>query len=149
MMIDNEDTKFLSHRQKMSQFDQTHLALMEQGILCFNAEKYWECHEDLEHHWLEEPGPLRNVYWAVIQVAAAMIHYRESNLTGARGLIFKAKQKFDRCEQFKIESELLRSELSWDELKQMVRAVPSESELSDFKKLYEFRFKDPSLWKWK
>ena len=135
----------------MSQFDQTHLAVMEQGILCFNAQKYWECHEDLEHHWLEEPGALRNVYWAVIQVAAAMIHYRESNLTGARGLIFKAKQKFDRCEQFSVESELLRSELQWEELKKRVRAVPptEESTLEDFANLYEFRFKDPSLWKWK
>ena len=133
----------------MSQFDQSHLEVIEEGILLFNAQKYWECHEDLEHHWLEEPGPLRNVYWAVIQVAAAMIHYRESNLTGARGLIYKAKQKFDRVEQFHIESDVLDTELSWSELKKMVRAVPVEPVLSDFEKLYEFRFKDPSLWTWK
>ena len=57
----------------MSLFDQTHLAIMEQGIYLFNAQKYWECHEELEHHWLEEPGPIRNVYWAVIQVAASMM----------------------------------------------------------------------------
>ena len=133
----------------MSQFDQSHLEVIEQGILLFNAQKYWECHEDLEHHWLEEPGPLRNVYWAVIQVAASMIHFREGNLIGARGLIYKAKQKFDRCEQFSVESDVLRSELSWSELKSMVRAVPSDPVLSDFQKLYEFRFKDPSLWTWK
>ena len=133
----------------MSQFDQSHLEVIENGILLFNEQKYWECHEDLEHHWLEEPGPLRNVYWAVIQVAAAMIHYRESNLLGARGLIYKAKQKFDRVEQFHIESEVLDSELSWAELKKMVREVPAEPVLSDFKKLYEFRFKDPSIWTWK
>lgn len=134
----------------MSQFDHSHLAIMEEGILLFNAQKYWECHEEFEHHWLEEPGPLRNVYWAVIQVAAAMIHYREGNLTGARGLIFKAKQKFDRCEQNHVESELLYSELSWKELKALVRAVPAaDSVLSDYSELFEFRFKDPSLWKWK
>ena len=133
----------------MSRFEHHHLEVIEQGILLFNAQKYWECHEDLEHHWLEEPGPLRNVYWAVIQVAASMIHYREDNLIGARGLIYKAKQKFDRCEQFHVESELLNSELSWNELKKMVRAVPAEPKLEDFKALYEFRFKDPSLWTWK
>ncbi len=133
----------------MSQFDYSHLEVIENGIILFNEQKYWECHEDLEHHWLEEPGPLRNVYWAVIQVAAAMIHYRESNLLGAQGLIYKAKQKFDRVEQFHIESEVLDSELSWSELKKMVREVPFEPVLSDFKKLYEFRFKDPSLWTWK
>ena len=100
----------------------------------------------MEHHWLEEPGPIRNVYWAVIQVAAAMIHYRDKNIVGARGLITKAKQKFDRCEQFKIESELLDKNLSWEELKKMVRTVPETPELLDFKNLFEFRFKDPDQW---
>lgn len=131
----------------MSQFDNGHLEIIAEGIRLFNAQKYWECHEELEHHWLEEPGPMRNVYWAVIQVAAAMIHYRDGKLIGARGLIYKAKQKFDRCEQFSIESDLLRSRLSWDKLKKMVRAVPAEPELTDFKSLFEFRFEDPSSWK--
>ncbi len=130
----------------MSQFDQIHLQTIAEGIRLFNAQKYWECHEELEDHWREEPGLVRNVYWAVIQVAAAMIHYRDGNLTGARGLITKAKQKFDRCEQYKMESEMLERNLSWSALKKMVRAVPDESELSDFKNLFEFRFKDPTLW---
>ena len=60
----------------MSQFSLSELEKMSEAVRLFNAQKYWECHEELEHHWLEEPGPLRNVYWAVIQVAAAMIHYR-------------------------------------------------------------------------
>lgn len=131
----------------MGSFDQTHLDIIAEGIRLFNAQKYWECHEELEHHWLEEPGPIRNVYWAVIQVAASMIHYREGNLVGAQGLIVKAKQKFDRTEQFKIESECLEKNLSWSELKKMVRAVPENPALSDFKNLFEFRFKDPELWK--
>lgn len=130
----------------MNRFSYNELKLMKAGIKLFNAQKYWECHEEFEHHWLEEPGPLRNVYWAVIQVAAAMIHYRESNLTGARGLIFKAKEKFKRCEDLNIESSLLFDELSWVELKKLVREVPSESELKDYSKLFDFRFKDPELW---
>jgi hypothetical protein len=127
----------------MSQFNEIHLRTLSEGIRLFNAQKYWECHEELEDHWREEPGPIRNVYWAVIQVAAAMIHYRESNLIGARGLIAKAKQKFDRCEQFRLESALLEKHLSWSELKAKVRDVPDESVLSDYKNLFEFRFKDP------
>ena len=133
----------------MEQFSEVHLTLMIQGIRLFNAQKYWECHEEFEHHWLEEPGPIRNVYWAVIQVAAAMIHYREGNLIGARGLIAKAKQKFSRCEQYKIENEIMEENLSWSELKELVMAVPSESALEDFKNLFEFRFKDPGLGKQK
>lgn len=131
----------------MHAFDREHLALMSKGIELFNQQLYWECHEEFEHHWLEEAGPIRNVYWAVIQVAAAMIHYRDGNLTGARGLIFKAKQKFNRCEEFHIESDLLNSELSWNELKKMVRRVPEAPQLEDFKELFFFRFKDPSTWK--
>ena len=131
----------------MEQFEQKHLEAITEGIFLFNAQKYWECHEDLEHHWLEEPGPIRNVYWAVIQVAAAMIHYRDGKLIGAKSLIQKAKQKFDRCEQFNIESKLLAENLSWQELKLLVHEIPTEPELSDFKKLFNFRFKDPEQWK--
>jgi predicted metal-dependent hydrolase len=131
----------------MEQFSEVHLTLMTQGIRLFNAQKYWECHEEFEHHWLEEPGHIRNVYWAVIQVAAAMIHYRDGNLIGARGLIAKAKQKFSRCEQYKVENDLMEENLSWSALKQLVMAVPSESALEDYKNLFEFRFKDPDLWK--
>jgi hypothetical protein len=130
----------------MVQFELTHLELMAEGIRLFNAQRYWECHEYLEHHWLEEAGPVRNVYWAVIQVAASMIHYRDQNLIGAQGLIKKAKQKFDRIEQFNIESELLKKNLSWPELKSLVREIPDEAYLPDFQKLFAFRFKDPSLW---
>ncbi len=130
----------------INQFNSSHLEIVRKGIELFNAQKYWECHEDLEHHWLEEPGPLRNVYWAIIQVAAAMIHYREGNLIGARGLIYKAKQKFDRCESFHVESDVLNKYLSWSVLKKLVREVPSEPELEDFKKLFEFRFISPDNW---
>ncbi len=126
----------------MKQFDQTHFKIITEGIRLFNAQKYWECHEELEHHWLEDRGPIRNVYWAIIQVAAALIHYRDGNLIGARGLIFKAKKKFDQAEDFKIESELLEEELSWSVLKNLTRAIPDEPELVDFKILFDFRFKD-------
>lgn len=129
-----------------NRFNSTHLEIIHEGIRLFNKQLYWECHEELEHHWLEEPGPIRNVYWAVIQVAAAMIHYRESNLIGARGLIVKAKQKFDRCETNYVESEVLEKYLSWSVLKKMVREVPSEPKLEDFKNLFEFRFISPDKW---
>lgn len=132
--------------KEMHQFNEEHLTLMAEGIRLFNEQKYWECHEEFEHHWLEEPGPIRNVYWAVIQVAAAMIHYRDNNLVGARGLIYKAKQKFTRCEDFHIESEMLFKNLSWIELKRLVRLVPEVPAIEDFSTLFSFRFKDPSTW---
>lgn len=127
-------------------FELEHLALMKKGIELFNAQKYWECHEEFEHHWLEEPSAIRNVYWAVIQVAAAMIHYRDQNIIGAKGLITKAKEKFNRVEKFEIENEILNKNLSWRELKILVRNVPDEPILQDFERLFQFRFKDPNSW---
>lgn len=127
-------------------FELEHLELMKKGIVLFNAQKYWECHEEFEHHWLEEPTAIRNVYWAVIQVAAAMIHYRDHNIIGAKGLIMKAKEKFNRVENFNIENELLNSYLSWKDLKKLVRNVPDEPVLKDFEMLFKFRFKDPNSW---
>lgn len=131
----------------MNQFEQSHFELIAEGIRLFNAQKYWECHEELEHHWLEEAGPLRNVYWAIIQIAAAMIHFRDGNIVGARGLHYKALEKFERCEKFAVESPVLEKYLSWSELKALARAVPKEPVLKDFEALFEFRFKDPDQWK--
>ncbi len=130
------------HRYFMGEFEAENFEKMKEGVRLFNAQKYWECHEVLEDHWLEEPGPVRNVYWAVIQVAASMIHYREANLTGAKGMIYKARQKFDRCESLHVESALLDKQLSWQKLKKIVRAIPSEPVLSDFEQLFQFRFED-------
>ncbi len=126
----------------MGKFEAEHLEKIKEGIRLFNAQKYWECHEVLEDHWLEEPGPVRNVYWAVIQVAAAMIHFRDCNLIGARGMIYKARQKFERCESLHVESHLMDRYLSWQKLKKYVRSVPAEPALSDFEQLFQFRFED-------
>lgn len=126
----------------MAGFAHEHLEKISKGIELFNAEKYWECHEELEDPWIEEPGPVRNVYWAVIQVAVSLFHYRQGNLTGARGMLAKARQKFDRCEALHVESDLLYEKLSWKKLKELVRAVPREPQLSDFDKLFAFRFEE-------
>lgn len=126
----------------MSQFSEYHLKQMKDGIDCFNSQKYWECHEALEHVWLEDRSdPVRNVYWAVIQVAAALFHYREKNLVGASSLINKAREKILRCENQHLESELLYKKLDWDEFKKLSFAVPDESKLEDFIPLYGFKFK--------
>lgn len=124
----------------MDYFTQEHLNLMHPGLELFNAQKYWECHESLEHLWLEEPGPIRNIYWAIIQVAAALIHYRDKNPIGAEGLIYKAKNKLLRCEESFVENEFLLKSLNWGDFKSEVKAIPNKPGLDDFKKLFEFRF---------
>lgn len=129
------------------QFGPEHLENTKEGVLLFNQQKYWECHEVLEDHWLEGRGDnARYVYWAIIQVAACMIHYRDKNLSGARGLLAKAKEKFEKIESLKVSTEILDKNLDWVKLKAEVFDIPREAELEKFSRLFEFRFKDPSNW---
>lgn len=118
---------------------------MSEGVRLFNEQKYWECHEALEEIWLEErQDPARNIYWAVIQVAASCIHYRDKKITGAQGMIMKSKEKFRRCREMNLITEDVKKFLSWDELERIVMKIPNgtESVLDDFKELFDFRFKN-------
>ncbi len=131
-------------------FDESHLEVVKNGVEMFNRDQFWECHEEFEHHWLENRGdPVRDVYWAIIQVAAALFHFREGNLTGAKGMLYKAVDKFERCEKAHIESELLNKCLTWQEFKRVSRQINDLGEkatIEDFHRLYQFKFPDPSKW---
>lgn len=126
-------------------FTRRQLKSMSEGVRLFNEQKYWECHEALEEIWLEErQDPARNIYWAVIQVAASCIHYRDKKITGAQGMIMKSKEKFRRCREMNLITEDVKKFLSWDELERIVMKIPNgtESVLDDFKELFDFRFKN-------
>ncbi|MFZ4713972.1 MAG: DUF309 domain-containing protein [Bacteriovoracaceae bacterium] len=122
-------------------FQEEHLLKMKEGIELYNAQKYWECHEALEDVWMEDANdPARNVYWAVIQVASSLIHYRDGKIVGAIGLLTKAREKFVRCETLKVETPLLYNYLDWQKFKEITFKIPKEPELSDFQDLFHFRF---------
>lgn len=124
------------------QFTPEHLKKMEEGVKLFNEQKYWECHESLEDVWMEDRNdPARNVYWAVIQVAACCIHYRDSNLIGAQGMILKAKEKFRRCRDQNILTALAFDYLDWEKLEKIAFEIPDQKpELKDFENIFNFRF---------
>ena len=129
---------------KYGQFSPEHLAKMEEGVRLFNDQMYWECHESLEDVWMEDRNDqARTVSWAVIQVAAACIHYRDHKLIGAQGMILKAKEKFRRCHDLHILTPLVLKYLDWQELEALVMKIPEkEAKLEDFEDLYNFRFKN-------
>lgn len=117
---------------------------MSHGIHLYNEQKYWECHEAFEDLWAEDAhDPVRNIYWAIIQVAAACIHYRDNNLIGAQGMVSKAKEKFKRCKAQHIANDLAFKFLDWEELESLTMKIPESnvSVLSDFEELFNFRFK--------
>lgn len=123
-------------------FGPEHLQKMQEGLERFNRQHYWECHESLEEIWLEDrTDPVRNVYWAVIQVAASMVHFREKNLVGATGMLNKSREKFMRCRDLGVVTPFLETSLNWIALENLVSAVPSEpTDLVPFSRIYDFRF---------
>ena len=46
----------MSENYHFGQFTPEHFEKMKKGVQLFNEQKYWECHEELEHHWLEDAG---------------------------------------------------------------------------------------------
>ncbi len=62
----------------------------------FNVEKdYYECHEVMEELWLEEG---RNpFYQGLLQVAVALYHFQNGNISGAVKLMSAALEKLDDC----------------------------------------------------
>ena len=125
------------------QFSTEHLKKIREGIELFNEQKYWECHEVLEDLWIEDTqDSARYIYWAIIQVAAACIHYRDHNLIGARGLASKAREKFQKAREKNALTDLVFHYLDWEELEQLVMRIPLDPKLEDFDSLFNFRFKN-------
>ena len=49
----------------------------------FNSRLFWECHETLEHLWLNTPYPLRLLYHGIIKVAVGFHHLSRHNRRGS------------------------------------------------------------------
>mgnify|MGYP005663318115 FL=1 len=129
-------------------FNESEIPVIKEGIRLFNDEMYWECHEELEHHWIElNPNPVRYVYWAVLQVAVCLYHVREENILGAQGLLKKAKEKFSKCKEQNILSPKTKDLLLWDQLESLIFSINNDAELSSFGVLKEFKFTPENFWR--
>jgi len=53
------------------------------GLALFNAGEYFEAHEALESAWRDEPGPQRELYQGILQVAVTYLHIQRGNYAGA------------------------------------------------------------------
>lgn len=54
-----------------------------QGILLFNAGKYFEAHEELEAAWRQERGRVRELYQGILEAGVTYLHVRRGNYEGA------------------------------------------------------------------
>jgi hypothetical protein len=76
--------------------------LVIKGLHEFNAQEYFECHETLEEAWMKEPGPVRDLYRAILQVGIAYYQIQRGNYWGAHKMFLRMLQWFaplpDRCQ---------------------------------------------------
>ena len=70
-------------------------ALARKGIELFNRGEYFEAHEELEHAWNEEPGPSRELYRGILQIAVAYLQITRRNYNGAIKMFLRARQWLD------------------------------------------------------
>lgn len=137
----------MNEENKFGTFHKEHLLKVKGGLKLFNNEMFWECHEELEDPWMEYQGDnARLVYWAIIQVATALVHYRDGNLAGTQGMIAKAQDKIRQIEKKKVETDIMRRFLSWKRFRDLVMEVPEGAPLESFDKIYKFKFSNPDKW---
>jgi predicted metal-dependent hydrolase len=63
------------------------------AIAQFNDGYYFESHETLEDLWMVTPVPERDMFQAVIQIAAAFVHYARGEYPGIVKLLDAAADK--------------------------------------------------------
>ena len=62
------------------------------GMALFDARQYFEAHEALETAWREEPGPIRDLYRGILQVAVGYHHILRGNYIGARKMFQRSRR---------------------------------------------------------
>lgn len=70
-------------------------ALAVKGIALFNAQAYFEAHEELELAWGADAGPGRELYRGILQVAVAYLQITRGNYRGALKMFLRLRQWLD------------------------------------------------------
>ena len=71
---------------------------LAQGLACYRAGEFFEAHEHWELVWLELPEPEKSFLQALIQVSAALHHFRRGNPVGAISLLRRALRRLERSD---------------------------------------------------
>ena len=67
-------------------------AAAQQGIAHFNDGAYFAAHEELEHAWMADDGPGRDLYRVLLQVAVCYLQIERGNYRGAMKMLLRVRQ---------------------------------------------------------
>ncbi len=70
--------------------------LLTEGIIFFNAGRYFEAHEAWEDLWRGTRGPLRLFYQGLVQAAVGLHHLSRDNREGAHAQLAKSLAKLEQ-----------------------------------------------------
>ena len=94
-----------------------------EGLRLFNAREYFEAHEALEDAWNAEPGPVRDLYRGVLQVAVVYLHITRKNYNGAVKVYIRSQRWLkdwpDVCRGVEVGRLRRDAEAAIDELKRL------------------------------
>ncbi len=65
------------------------------GLEQLNRKEFFEAHETLEHAWIAETGPGRELLRCLIQVAVAFLQVERGNQRGAQKMLLRVRQWLD------------------------------------------------------
>jgi uncharacterized protein len=71
--------------------------LLDLGIEHFNAQRYFQAHEAWETAWHPSPGPERDFWQGITQIAVGFTHRARGNANGAVTLLRRGSE---RCEPY-------------------------------------------------
>lgn len=104
----------------------------QEAIQRFNAGEYYKQHDLFEAQWMEEEGPVRDLYRAVLQVGIAYYQVIRGNRRGAIKMLLRSFQWLnmlpDSCQGIHV------AKLRADAIRvyEVLEAMPPDSDLSDF-----------------
>lgn len=70
--------------------------LLAKGILQFNAQEYFDCHETLEELWKDYKESDREAIQGIIQLAVGYYHLKRGNKPGALKLFERGSARVDK-----------------------------------------------------
>lgn len=71
--------------------------LLFEGLAQLNSGAFFACHETVEGLWLAEPGPVRQLYQGIIQIAVGCFHLAErANWVGATRKLDEGARRIGR-----------------------------------------------------
>ena len=82
----------------MGILDKEQVELLQKGVVEFNEQNFFDCHETLEELWQDFHGAEREMIQGIIQISVAYYHAGSSNFAGALKLMSRGVERVKRYE---------------------------------------------------